>query len=142
MKPKRHAAILQLISDYVINTQEDLLQRLRAAGYDVTQATVSRDIKELRLVKTLSEDGKYRYTVGMPEDRGAFAGKFYSILHDNFLVLKCYVGMAQAACAALDAMKWNGLVGTLAGDDTIFVLMRSASNASEMVTDLKKILQS
>ena len=151
MKPKRHAAILQLISDYVINTQEDLLQRLRAAGYDVTQATVSRDIKELRLVKTLSEDGKYRYTVGMPEDRGAFAGKFYSILHDsvirvdcvdNFLVLNCYVGMAQAACAALDAMKWNGLVGTLAGDDTIFVLMRSASNASEMVTDLKKILQS
>ena len=150
MKPKRHAAILQLISDYVINTQEDLLQRLRVEGYEVTQATVSRDIKELRLVKTLSDDGKYRYTVGLPEDKSAFSGKFYSILHDavvrvdcvdNFLVLKCYVGKAQAACAALDAMKWNGLVGTLAGDDTIFVLMRTATNASDMMAELKKMLQ-
>lgn len=149
MKPKRHAKILELIAEYPINTQEELLGLLKARGFDVTQATVSRDIKELRLIKTLTEDGKYKYTVGVQEDKSNFAGKFHSIfrdsvLHidyvDNIVVLKCYVGMAQAACAALDAMKWNGLAGTLAGDDTIFVLMRSGAHASEMVTELKKLM--
>ena len=150
MKPKRHAKILELISETAINTQEELLSLLRDAGYDVTQATVSRDIKELRLIKTLTEDGKYRYTIGVQEENNSFSGKFYSIFRDSvlridsvdhFVVLKCYVGMAQAACAALDAMKWNGLVGTIAGDDTIFVLMRSSAYATEMVEELKRMIQ-
>ena len=149
MKPKRHAKILELISENEVNTQEDLLSLLKSAGFDVTQATVSRDIKELRLVKSLADSGKYKYAVSVKEEPASFAGKFHSIFHnsvshidhaENFVVLKCYVGMAQAACAALDAMKWNGVVGTIAGDDTIFVLMRSAAQAVELSMELKKLM--
>ena len=149
MKPKRHAKILELITQYEVNTQEDLLHLLKSVGFDVTQATVSRDIKELRLIKTLSDSGKYKYSVSLKEEPTNFAVKFHSIFHnsvshidyaENFVVLKCYVGMAQAACAALDAMKWDGVVGTIAGDDTIFVLMRSPAQAVDLASELKKLM--
>ncbi|HHV31202.1 arginine repressor [Caproiciproducens sp. LBM24188] len=148
MKTRRHAKILELISQYNIDTQEELLRLLRQGGFDVTQATVSRDIKELRLVKTLSEDGKYKYSIGTDNTKD-FSSKFYSLLVDstvsinyacNLVVIKCLSGMAQAVCASMDSMHWNGVVGTLAGEDTIFVACKSEAEAENMVAELKKMI--
>lgn len=148
MKTRRHAKILELISAYTIDTQEELLRRLREDGFDVTQATVSRDIKELRLVKTLSNEGKYKYSVGKDNTKD-YSSKFYSLLADsavsidfagNLLIIKCLTGMAQAVCAAMDTMHWDGVVGTLAGDDTIFIACKSESIAEQFVVELKKMV--
>lgn len=150
MKTRRHSKILELIQQHSIDTQEELLRLLRAEGYDVTQATISRDIKELRLVKTLANDGKYRYSTGKSESSD-ISLKFFSLFADsvlniefagNIVALKCLTGMAQAVCAAMDAMRWDGVVATLAGDDTIFVLVRSESAAVSLVKDLKKLMKS
>ncbi|MBR6408096.1 MAG: arginine repressor [Clostridia bacterium] len=148
MKTRRQAKILELIMMQPIETQEEMLIRLRECGFDVTQATVSRDIKELRLVKTLTSDGKYHYSVGH-SDLNSMASKFHTIFTDsvlsvdyalNTIVVKCFPGMAQAACAALDSIQWDGVVGTLAGDDTIFIITRSESHSVQLTTDLKKII--
>ena len=147
MKKKRQKRILQLIAEYSISTQEELLRRLRESGLDVTQATISRDIKELRIVKLMGEDGQYRYAVSDKPREEHLENKFRSIfVHSvkstdyacNTLVLRCYNGMAQAACAAFDSMHWDGLVGTLAGDDTIFALFRTPQQAA----DIQKTVQS
>ncbi len=147
MKAKRHAKILEFIQQNEIETQDEILEKLKRCGFEVTQATISRDIKELRLVKTLSSTGKYRYT-NVKSDTGDLSAKFYTLFVNsitnvdyagNTVVLRCYAGMAQAVCAALDAMQWEGLVGTLAGDDTIFVLLRTESYAVKMVQNLKKM---
>ena len=147
MKAKRHAKILEFIQQNEIETQDEILEKLKRCGFEVTQATISRDIKELRLVKTLSSTGKYRYT-SVKSDTGDLSAKFYTLFVNsitnvdyagNTVVLRCYAGMAQAVCAALDAMQWEGLVGTLAGDDTIFVLLRTESYAVKMVQNLKKM---
>lgn len=149
MKTKRHAKILELVSEHPIDTQEQLLLLLQQSGYNVTQATVSRDIRELRLVKTLGSDGQYRYATNAGGFNHEMSVKFHAIFTQsvqsvdyacNTVVVKCFTGMANAACAALDSMHWNGVVGTLAGDDTIFVLMRSEANAVEFVKALKKML--
>jgi transcriptional regulator of arginine metabolism len=148
MKKKRHAKILELIRTYPINTQEGLLEHLRAAEFDVTQATISRDIKELRLIKVQEPDGQYRYSTGKSSSRDV-GSKFHALFPDsvhtidhagNIVVIKCMVGMAQAVCAALDSLHWDGTVGTIAGDDTIFILVRSESNAAAMVAELKKLM--
>lgn len=148
MKAKRHAKILDLIKENNINTQEELLGYLRAEGFDVTQATVSRDIKELRLVKNLSSDGKYVYTTGN-EAVIDFSSKFYNMFAGsvisvesavNLVVIKCYVGMAQAVCASMDALHWESVVGTIAGDDTILVVVRSEDAALRLASDLKGII--
>ena len=149
MKARRHAKILELINEFNIDTQEELLRLLREAGFEVTQATVSRDIKELRLVKTLSQDGKYKYTVNM-DSINDFSSKFYSLFSDsavnidyacNIVVIKCLTGMANAVCAAMDSMQWEGAVGTLAGDDTIFIVMKNEEYAENLVTELKKLVR-
>ena len=149
MKARRHAKILELINEFNIDTQEELLRLLREAGFEVTQATVSRDIKELRLVKTLSQDGKYKYTVNM-DSINDFSSKFYSLFSDsavnidyacNIVVIKCLTGMANAVCAAMDSMKWEGAVGTLAGDDTIFIVMKNEEYAENLVIELKKLVR-
>lgn len=148
MKTKRHGKILELIQKYPIDTQDELLNCLRKDGFEVTQATVSRDIKELRLVKTLSSDGRYRYSTGktLSSDMSAkFHGLFKDSVHavdyaGNTVVIKCMVGMAQAVCTAMDSLHWNGIVGTLAGDDTIFVLARNENAAYSLVIQLKKYL--
>lgn len=110
-----------------MSTQDELLQKLRDSGFDATQATVSRDIKELRLVKTMGANGQYKYAVTKTES-DELLSKFKSIFAQsvvsadfagNIIAIRCYTGMAQAACAAFDSMHWEGLVGTLAGDDTI-----------------------
>lgn len=148
MKTKRHGKILELIQNHAIDTQEELLNWLRKEGFDVTQATVSRDIKELRLVKTLSSTGEYRYSTGKAAEIDMSA-KFHTLFRDsvssvdyacNTVVIKSMSGMAQAVCAAMDSLHWNGIVGTLAGDDTIFVLTRSENAAFALVMELKKYL--
>lgn len=150
MKSKRHAKILELISNNPIETQEELLTLLNDEGYSVTQATVSRDIKELRLIKTQSPGGGYRYTTNVKNDSVDMSFKFHSIFAEavstidyagHMIVVKCYHGMANAACAALDSIEWKGVVGTLAGDDTIFILMRDEANAVEFVSQLKKLIK-
>lgn len=149
MKTRRHAKILELISEHDLETQDELLQYLREAGFDVTQATVSRDIKELRLVKTLSGSGRYKYSTG-GETAPDMSSKFYALFTDsalsvdaaqNMLVIKCMSGMAQAVCASMDAMYWKDFVGTLAGEDTIFVVCRTESAARETQESLRKLLR-
>ena len=148
MKTKRHSKILELISERDINTQEELLAYLKDSGFDVTQATVSRDIKELRLVKTMVSDGKYRYASSV-SDSNADIGTKYAVFSQstksvdcagNMVVVKCFNGMANAACAVLDAMNHEGVVGTLAGDDTIFVLMCDEKSATTLVGKIKELI--
>lgn len=148
MKKRRHAKILDIISSDEIETQEELQARLRAAGFEVTQATISRDIKELRLVKVLSPEGRYVYSTGKshtPEQEKRAGGIFMESIKKidyamNTVVIKCFSGMAGAACAAIDSMEWSGVVGTLAGDDTIFVLCKSEEQAVLFVNSLEKML--
>lgn len=149
MKKKRHEKILELIQKYSIDTQEELLRLLREEGFDVTQATVSRDIKELRLMKMLSSDGKYRY-VTAKEDGKSNSGKFFSLFADsavsvasaqNIVCVKCQTGMANAVCAAMDTLYRDDIVGTLAGDDTIFILTNNDKTAEFLAEELKDIIR-
>lgn len=149
MKKKRHEAIIRLIEQNSLSTQSELLDKLHEEGFDTTQATISRDIKDLRLIKKVDEMGRSRYAVDNG-DSGELVGKYRSIFSHsvisadfagNTLCIKCYTGMAQAACAALDSMHWDGIVGTLAGDDTIFVLCRTPDYASKMKDTIEKIFE-
>lgn len=149
MKSKRHAKILELIAESEIDTQEELLRRLNQNGFKVTQATVSRDIKELRLIKVQSSTG-YKYAMGSSKETMDMSFKFHAVFSEavttidcaeNMVVIRCYVGMANAACAALDSIQWKGVVGTIAGDDTIFCVMRDKANAIDFVNQLKKLIR-
>lgn len=148
MKKKRLELIQRLIEKYSISTQEELLRRLQENGFDVTQATISRDINELRIVKMMGANGQYRY-VANKTDSDELIAKFNAIFTQsvissdyagNTIVIRCYTGMAQAACAAFDSMHWDGLVGTLAGDDTIFALCRTEGYASQMKDAIQRLL--
>ena len=147
MKKARHDAILSLIENENIGTQEALLERLLEEGFSVTQATISRDIKALRLIKTPTGDGEYKY-VYVQKDTEDYSQKYYSILSHsvisvnfagNIAVVKCYTGMAQAACTAVDNIVMDKIVGTLAGDDTIFVLCKDEAAAAELKKRIEKI---
>lgn len=148
MKTTRHNKILELINKYPITTQEELIEYLRADGYDVTQSTVSRDIKQLRLTKTMLADGKYRYQVPSVSEKGAqnnfgtiFSSSVISIENAmNIVVIKTFSGMAQAACAALDMMSFDAVVGTLAGDDTIIVICKDTQKAKECMEAFNQYL--
>lgn len=148
MKKRRHELILRLIEENSLSTQSDLLEKLKEHGMDTTQATISRDIKDLRLIKKVDENGRSRYAVDTG-DSTELVGKYRSIFEHsvvnvdcagNMVAIRCYVGMAQAACAALDSMRWDGLVGTLAGDDTIFALCRTNEDAEGMKNTINAIL--
>ena len=148
MKRARQAEILKIIQSVDVETQEQLLDELKRRGFASTQATISRDIKELRLVKTLSRAGKYRYSTGS-ENISDMSSKFYSLFGDsvlsvesaqNMLVIRCMVGMAQAVCASLDSMHWPAFVGTLAGDDTIFIVCRTEADAQESQEEFRKLI--
>lgn len=149
MKKNRHSEILKIISEFNIGTQEELLEKLKESGVETTQATVSRDIKELNLVKQMSKQGVYRY-VENKSDTDEYLSKFNAIFSHsvissdyagNTTVIKCFTGMAQAACAAFDNMKWEGLVGTIAGDDTIFALCRTNDLAQELSDSITKLIK-
>ena len=148
MKTTRHNKILELINKFQITTQEELIEHLRAEGYDVTQSTVSRDIKQLRLTKTLMPDGKYRYQASPSAEKGA-KNNFHTIFSTavisiedamNIVVIKTFSGMAQAACAALDMMSFDSVVGTLAGEDTIIVVCKTAEHAKDCAAELENYL--
>ena len=148
MKHSRHDKILELIEEHDISTQEELLNLLRNSGFDVTQATVSRDIKQLRLVKTLSGNSKYIYTTGKT-GANDLSYRFDSLLSEstikidhvaNQIIIKCYAGLANAVCASLDAMHFDGVVGTISGDDTFLVIMRSDQQAEELYNIIGKKL--
>ena len=147
MKKARHEAILDLIEKEEIGTQDLLMQRLNDMGYAVTQATISRDIKALKLIKSPANNGQYKYVYvsNEPEDRSQ---KYHSIIGHavvnvdyagNMAVIKCYSGMAQAACAAVDSLISDKIIGTLAGDDTIFVLCKDEASAGEFKRKIEKI---
>ena len=146
MKRNRHEAILSLVEKEELGTQEELMCRLRELGYNVTQATVSRDIKALKLVKSPVENGRYKYSAAKNENED-MSQKFFSILtHSvtgadyagNMVVVKCISGMAGAACEAIDNLIEKGVVGTLAGDNTFFVLCRDEKSAGDFCEKVKR----
>ncbi len=148
MKSKRHAKIIELIKSDVIATQEELAASLNASGFNVTQATVSRDIRELNLTK-ISVDGKLRYVI-LDNNSSHMGDKFIRIFKDGFvamdmaqniLVIKTVPGMAMAVCAALDAMQWHEVVGSIAGDDTIMCAVRTVDDTIRLMDKLKNILR-
>lgn len=146
MKTKRQSKILEIIQNRRVETQEELMVALQDCGFSVTQATVSRDIKELRLIKVQDSDGAYRYSV-VRQDSKHISSKFSSLFQDavvsvddacNLVVVKCHAGMAQAACAAMDSLHWPTVIGTLAGDDTFVCITKSAEQAQVLAEELKK----
>lgn len=144
MKRQRQNKIIEIIERYEITTQDALKKRLEDEGIVVTQATLSRDINELDLRKKLSESGAYIYVRTQrsevrcpPIFRDSISDIDYAL---NTVVIKCHTGMAQAACAVLDKMDCSEIVGTIAGDDTIFALMRSEAAACEFADGLKEML--
>lgn len=148
MKTRRHAKILEIINNNAVETQEELQEHLRRAGYQVTQATVSRDIKELRLIKSPVRGGGYRYTTAKGGHE-PISARFHSIFGgsvvrvqyaQNIVVVHCLPGMAQAACAAMDSLHWDQVIGTLAGDDTFICIVTSERDAEDLVIELKKML--
>ena len=147
MKSKRHAKILELIDKYDIETQEELADKLNQSGYNVTQATVSRDIRQLRLIKK-SVNGKQKYIV-LQNEANDLNEKYIRILKDGFvsmamaqniLVIKTVSGMAMAVAAALDAMEWPEIVGSIAGDDTVMCAIGSVDETILVMDKLKKLI--
>ena len=148
MKKRRQAKIIEIISSNEIETQEELQALLTEYGFEVTQATISRDIKELRLVKELSSKGKYYYSTGKRSTENAHrrAGGIFneSIISINYainmVVIKCFPGMANAVCAAIDSMEIDDVLGSIAGDDTIFILCANENTAMNFTYNLRKML--
>lgn len=148
MKNKRQQKILELIVRYEIGTQEELMQKLREVGFDVTQATVSRDIREMKLTK-IETHGKLHY-VALRESDEDVKEKYERVFRDGFismdnavniLVIKTVSGMAMAVAAALDSMHFNEIVGTIAGDDTIMCAVRSLDDVVNLMGKLRNIIE-
>ncbi|MCL2864586.1 MAG: arginine repressor [Lachnospiraceae bacterium] len=148
MKSNRHAKIIDLITHNIIETQEDLAQRLLDAGYQVTQATISRDIKDLRLMKMPIGDGRQQYVILKPEGEN-LKEKYTRILRagfvstaqaQNIMVIKTVSGMAMAVAAAIDALEWIEVVGCIAGDDTVMCALRSVADYLVVSNKLEKIV--
>ncbi len=148
MKISRQSKIIELINKYDIETQEELADRLMKDGYNVTQATVSRDIRELKLTKVAVDSGKQKYIVLQKTEPG-MNEKYTRVLRDGFLsmdmaqnimVVKTVSGMAMAVAAALDALHINSIVGCIAGDDTIMCAIRSAEETVKVMEKLSKII--
>ena len=149
MKSARHNLILEIIENKNIETQEELAEELKNRGVRVTQATVSRDIKELRILKDLTAMGTYRYSIGTKETSGAFSNRLNSIFKEsvisygyaqNIVVVKALPTLAPAAGRAIDAMNMSVVVGTLAGDDTLLIIMRDVQSAIGFCIEIKKLL--
>lgn len=149
MKVNRHAKIVELINKYQIETQDELAEYLNEAGFKVTQATVSRDIRDLKLTKVPAENGRQKYAVLQSAQNG-MTEKYVRILRDGFssmdmaqniLVLKTVSGMAMAVAAALDAMNWNEIVGCIAWDDTIMCAVRTVDDTILLMEKIKKLLE-
>ncbi len=149
MKKSRHSKIVELIENHDIETQDELAERLRDAGFQVTQATVSRDIKELKLSKIQTGDGNQKYAILKHDDR-YMGDKYNRVLKDGFvsmdtaqniLVMKTVSGMAMAVAAAVDAMKLKEIVGSIAGDDTIMIAVRNVEDTESVMDKIHKMLE-
>lgn len=149
MKTARQNKILELVSKNVIATQEELADMLLACGYDVTQATVSRDIRELGLTKISLDGGLTQKYVAVVKDETTMNDKYLNVLKtgfvsmamaQNILVIKTVGGMAMAVAAALDGLKWNEIVGSIAGDDTIMCAIRTIDETYVVMEKLRKIV--
>lgn len=150
MKAKRQQEILRIIEERDVETQDQLLAELRERGVQSTQATISRDIKELHLVKELTGYGTYKYTVSGHGTSLNYAERLRTIfkegvtsfdLAQNIVVLKTMPGLASAACSAIDGMEIDNLLGSLAGDDTALLVMRSNEDAAEFCNEIHKMLK-
>ena len=140
---------MEIISNVNVETQEQLLEKLQEAGFTSTQATISRDIKELRIVKELTSFGTYRYTTGAKEVPSSFSGRLNTIFREcvtnfdyaqNIIVIHTLPGLANAAASALDAMNMSVILGTLAGDDTVMVVMRDTNSAAAFCGEIKSLM--
>lgn len=148
MKVNRHVKIVELVNKYDIETQEELADRLREEGFQITQATVSRDIRDLKLTKVPTDDGRQKYVV-MKATENALRDKYIRILKDGFvsmdmamniLVIKTVSGMAMAVGAAIDEMQWHEVVGCIAGDDTIMCAVRTMEDTAVVMEKIRKIV--
>lgn len=149
VKSERHEKILELIANENISTQSELAKRLNECGYEVTQATASRDLQELRIMKVLLPDGSYKYAPSKEKDI-SIGDKLESILNHclvnvdyavNIVVLKTMSGAAQAVGYALDSFVWDEIVGTICGDDTIMIVVRNEKCAKQLSLKLSKFIQ-
>ena len=149
MKSQRQAKIMEIISNQNVETQEQLLAELQNAGFRSTQATISRDIKELRIVKELTSFGTYRYSAASGEVAGTFSSKLNTIFREcitgydysqNIIVIRTIPGLASAAASALDAMNMSVVLGAIAGDDTVFIVMRDNNSAAAFCGEIKNLL--
>ena len=147
MKNIRHQKIIELVQNHAIDTQEELARRLNEAGFEVTQATVSRDIRQLKLTKVTGPDGKFRYAV-QGGSGTELAEKYIRVLKDgllsmdmaqNILVVKTVSGMAMAVAAALDALNYSEIVGSIAGDDTVMCAVRSVEETKTVMEKIREI---
>ena len=150
MKSQRQAKIMEIISNRNVETQEQLLEELQNAGFRSTQATISRDIKELRIIKELTSFGTYRYTASSAESTGTFSSKLNTIFREcitsydyaqNMIVIRTLPGLASAAASAIDAMNMSVVVGTIAGDDTVFIVMRDNNSAAAFCGEIQNLLK-
>lgn len=149
MKRERHEVVVDLINKYDIETQEELAAYLRQEGFEVTQATVSRDIRELKLSKISAGNGRQKYIILSNDDTG-LGDKYIRVLRDGFvsmdmaqniLVIKTVQGMAMAVAAAVDAMKFPEIVGCIAGDDTIMAAVRTVEDTKAVMEKLEDIIR-
>ncbi len=149
MKSQRQAKILEIISNSNVETQEQLLAELQKEGFRGTQATISRDIKELRIVKELTSLGTYRYTTSTTDLSSSFTSRLNTIFREcvisfdyaqNIIVIRTLPGLASAAGSAIDAMNLSTVVGSLAGDDTVIVIMRDTNAAATFCGEIKHLL--
>lgn len=149
MKAQRQAKIMEIISTMNVETQEQLLTQLQEAGFRSTQATISRDIKELRIVKELTRFGTYRYAVATKEIPDTFSNRLNTIFREcvtgfdyaqNIIVIRTLPGLASAAASAIDAMNMSVVVGSLAGDDTVMVVMRDTNAAAAFCGEIKNLM--
>ena len=149
MKKSRHQKIKELVEEYEIETQEELAEKLKEAGYVVTQATVSRDIRELKRSKVPTGDGRQKYAILIHRDH-YLSDKYLRVLKDgyvsmdmaqNILVVKTVSGMAMAVAAAIDAMKLKEIVGSIAGDDTIMMAVRTVEDTQIVMDTIREVLQ-
>lgn len=147
MKYTRHAKILEIIERFPIETQDELAEKLRDVGLEVTQATVSRDIKELRLIKVMTDDNKYKYapfvqfeTLLSKRMITIFTESFISADYaNNIVIIKTLPGMAQASASVIDLMKLDQILGTIAGDDNIMIIARAEKIAESIVEKLSRL---
>lgn len=149
MKTQRQAKIMEIISTRDIETQEQLLEALQEAGFNSTQATISRDIKELRVVKELTSFGTYRYTTSARGGNHTFSARLNTIFREcilsidyaqNLIVIKTMPGLASAAASAIDGMNMSVVLGTLAGDDTVMIVMRDHNAAAAFCGEIRNLL--